>query len=885
MSQKCDLCNWDFSTQRGYNDHIRTVHSHPRPNPQHSRIRYHKQLNGLPCNPDGAFLPRGAPPPLRPNDIDWHPFPDRPSFEFAQWSFDSSPQSRAGLRQLWKILQAKFTADGLENYSPFYRSKSDIEDAIDDIPFGDAAWTTIAIRYRGPVGPDSPSWKRQVYLVHTRDALTVAECIAANAEFKDMFDYVPYEEYTAPDCRRVCNLMSGQWAFRMATHISEDPDTHGSMLVPIILGADKTTVSVATGNQEYHPVYMSLGNLHNTARRAHREGIVPLAFLPIPKAAREWEDDEEFRIFKKTLYHAALAAALEPLRHGMTTPQVLRCPDGHFRRAIFQLGPFIADYPEQVYLSGVVSGWCPKCDAVPAAEFLPGAPRSHHTTDEMHRGYTENDLWDLFGVNPDVTPFTTYFPRADIHELLTPDILHQLIKGTFKDHVVEWVLTYINQTNQPREAKRIIDEIDRRISAASPFQGLRRFPQGRNFKQWTGDDSKALMKVFLPAIVGFVPDEMVQCVAALLDFCYLARRPSHDTHSLTAMEGLLQDYHRLRTVFIAHGIRPDGFALPRQHALVHYVRSIQLFGSPNGLCSSITESKHIHAVKQPWRESNRRNPLPQILRKLTRRSKLAAARTEFGRRGMLHGDVLAAALHDAEQEGAHLDEDACSYLLAFSKPANIIANRLAEPDLVELLRRFLYSQAFPDAVDDPSTVDIRLCPLVQHKETIKVYYSATAVFYAPSDLASGPGGMSSDIIRCTPLWWGEYPRYDTVLVSVDDNALGTDGMLVARVRAFLSFRHGGRQHECALVHWFERGDDEPDPVTGMWIYRPEKAPDGNHVTSVIPIGSIVRACHLIGVYTDGDKLPDTYHYSDSLDHFNRFYLNWYIDYHAHETIC
>jgi hypothetical protein len=33
------------------------------------------------------------------------------------------------------------------------------------------------------------------------------------------------------------------------------------------------------------------------------------------------------------------------------------------------------------------------------------------------------------------------------------------------------------------------------ISAVPPFPGLRRFPDGRDFAQWTGDDSKALMKV------------------------------------------------------------------------------------------------------------------------------------------------------------------------------------------------------------------------------------------------------------------------------------------------------------------------------------------------------------------------------------------------------
>jgi hypothetical protein len=34
-----------------------------------------------------------------------------------------------------------------------------------------------------------------------------------------------------------------------------------------------------------------------------------------------------------------------------------------------------------------------------------------------------------------------------------------------------------------------------RVTATPPFAGLRRFPEGQGFKQWTGDDSKALMKV------------------------------------------------------------------------------------------------------------------------------------------------------------------------------------------------------------------------------------------------------------------------------------------------------------------------------------------------------------------------------------------------------
>lgn len=51
---------------------------------------------------------------------------------------------------------------------------------------------------------------------------------------------------------------------------------------------------------------------------------------------------------------------MEPLRAGMTTPEVMLFPDGHYRRVIFGLGPYIADYPEQALLACVVQGWCPK---------------------------------------------------------------------------------------------------------------------------------------------------------------------------------------------------------------------------------------------------------------------------------------------------------------------------------------------------------------------------------------------------------------------------------------------------------------------------------------------------------------------------------------------
>jgi Plavaka transposase len=55
------------------------------------------------------------------------------------------------------------------------------------------------------------------------------------------------------------------------------------MFVPIFLGSDKTTVSVATGQNDFYPFYLSIGNVRNNVRRAHRNAVVVIGFFAIPK--------------------------------------------------------------------------------------------------------------------------------------------------------------------------------------------------------------------------------------------------------------------------------------------------------------------------------------------------------------------------------------------------------------------------------------------------------------------------------------------------------------------------------------------------------------------------------------------------------------------------
>jgi hypothetical protein len=148
--------------------------------------------------------------------------------------------------------------------------------------------------------------------------------------------------------------------------------------MPLIIGSDKTTVSVATGHTEYHPLYMSISNIFNNTWRAHCNGVVLVGFLAIPKskqlfpeivplslltfniATKEHAGDADYRNFCRQMFHCSLAKIFDTIKPYMDTPDVARFPDRHFRRVIYGLGPYITDYPEQVLLSGVVQGWCPK---------------------------------------------------------------------------------------------------------------------------------------------------------------------------------------------------------------------------------------------------------------------------------------------------------------------------------------------------------------------------------------------------------------------------------------------------------------------------------------------------------------------------------------------
>lgn len=137
---------------------------------------------------------------------------------------------------------------------------------------------------------------------------------------------------------------------------------------------------------------------------------------------------------------------------------------------------------------------------------------------------------------------------------------------------------------------------------------------------------------------------MVRAVRGFLEFCYLARRSFHNRDTIRALQDAMDRFHTYRVAFKQEGVRVNDFNQPRQHSMIHYPYLIWEFGTPNGLCSSIMEAKHIKAVKEPYRCSNRYKALSQMLLTNQRLDKLAACKVDFTERGMLDDPLHTAAL-------------------------------------------------------------------------------------------------------------------------------------------------------------------------------------------------------------------------------------------------
>ena len=295
------------------------------------------------------------------------------------------------LMDLWALNMAKH-----DDLGPFL-SYQQMYATIDNIKQGDAWWKSFRTSYAGGLGPNAPNWQLEDYKVWFRDLDIVIQNMLDNPDFDNQFDYAPYVELDKAGQRRWNEFMSGNFSWRHAVSMAINiyPFTIKSSSKNLLLDwhiwcgrndRRHNVLSYNSGCGQNHslggdwthwispsvPFNWECPQHHLACTSKHcctnwiscysqeyvnwHRSTIPYNLL----GDRKYDSDSLFFRFKRRLYHATLSTILKPLHPGMTDPVICRCPDGHHWRVIYDLAGFIADYPKQVTLAGIVSGWCPR---------------------------------------------------------------------------------------------------------------------------------------------------------------------------------------------------------------------------------------------------------------------------------------------------------------------------------------------------------------------------------------------------------------------------------------------------------------------------------------------------------------------------------------------
>ena len=345
-------------------------------------------------------------------------------------------------------------------------------------------------------------------------------------------------------------------------------------------------------------------------------------------------------------------------------------------------------------------------------------------------------------------PFWEGFPLCDIHSSITPDVKHQLYQGVFK-HLVNWCQTILTP-----------QELDRRIRALPPAFGLRQFKNGIfALSQISGTERKNMAKVLLGCLIGCMPSKGISAITALLDFIYLAQYSTHDSLTLGYMQDALDRFQKNRDYFITTLVRQD-FNIPKFHSLLHYIESIENFGTTNNYNSEMFERLHIDFAKQGWRASNQRDEFPQMIRWLSRQEKITTFQTH-------QKSILQHQDREITSQGSSVKKKSLISIAKFpnypNRQLSLIEERHKAPDFTFYLKVFL--MALTTKQIQHRQLDDRELPFKQ----VDVY---NMFRFHPEGLQDTE--EENDIVKALPITAeNKDGQFDTVVVIVGDEAEST----------------------------------------------------------------------------------------------------------------
>lgn len=193
---------------------------------------------------------------------------------------------------------------------------------------------------------------------------------------------------------------------------------------------------------------VTIGNIASHKRReTSARATVLVGYIPVSKLecfSESRRSNEQLKLF-----HQCMRIILESLIAAGETGLDMTCADGFVRRIFPILAAYIADHPEQCLIACCKESRCPRC-IVPANRRGDETDKDNPEVSWDRRQQLETIatlIMQSKGQRPEefvneglkaATPFWADLPHANIFICITPDLLHQLHKGLFGDHVRKW---------------------------------------------------------------------------------------------------------------------------------------------------------------------------------------------------------------------------------------------------------------------------------------------------------------------------------------------------------------------------------------------------------------------------------------------------------------
>jgi hypothetical protein len=198
------------------------------------------------------------------------------------------------------------------------------------------------------------------------------------------------------------------------------------------------------------------------------------------------------------------------------------------------------------------------------------------------------------------------------------DRLHQLLKGLFKDHTWEWIVSYLNDIYGQEKG---LDMIDERFSIIPRFSNIPKFGDKLTcVKQWTGAEYNDMVKVWLTALAPLLeghPDH-INFIKSVTNFIMIASYHSHTETTLKYLQDALCGISSNIHLFVPYRKIHSISKIPKIHSLLHYIECIREMSSADNSDTEISEATHKNRMNDGYSSSNKVYYIPPMLRWETR---------------------------------------------------------------------------------------------------------------------------------------------------------------------------------------------------------------------------------------------------------------------------